>query len=90
MEFPLNGALWADHRAVVDDMWPKETRPGAAATEQPHIGEWMGLPATGKYMDAWVALLYRLADDKIVEGSAIPDEPESHGISWARSGGLTC
>ena len=72
--FPGNDALWADHRAEVADIVAEGDKAWALlATSGRHIGEWMGLPATGKAWTNRVALFCRLADGKIVEWVVIPD-----------------
>ena len=71
---PGNDALWADHRAEVADIVSEGDKAWALlATSGRHIGEWMGLPATGKAWTNRVAVFCRVVNGKIVEWVVIPD-----------------
>ncbi len=71
---PMNDARWADHRIEVADIVAEGDKVWALlATSGRHIGEWMGLPATGKAWTNRVALFCQVANGKIVEWVVIPD-----------------
>jgi predicted ester cyclase len=71
---PWNDARWADHRIEVADSMAEGDKVWALlATSGRHIGEWLGLPATGKAWTNRVAMYSRVVNGKIVEWILIPD-----------------
>jgi ketosteroid isomerase-like protein len=76
--FPENDATTADHRVGIVDIMAEGDRVSALmATSGRHIGEWMGLPATGKAWTNQVAAFCRVADGKIVEWVAVIPDTEN-------------
>jgi ketosteroid isomerase-like protein len=69
---PGNDACWADHRIEVADIMAEGDRVSALlAASGRHIGEWMGLPATGRTWTNQIALFCRVESGKIVKWIAV-------------------
>ena len=69
---PGNDACWADHRVEVADIMAEGDRVSALlAASGRHIGEWMGLPATGRTWTNQIALFCRVESGKIVKWIAV-------------------
>ena len=71
----MNDARWADHRIeVADSMADGDKVWALLGTSGRHIGEWLGLPATGKTWTNRVAMYSRVVNGKIIELILIPDQ----------------
>ena len=72
---PVNDAIWADRRLDVTEMMAEgDWVWGRLAASGRHIGEWRGLPPTGKTATGAGIGFMRVAGGKIIEFSAIWDD----------------
>ncbi len=71
---PRNSTYWADQRLEITDMIAEGDKVWARLTHSGrHIGEYLGLPATGKTKTSSMVILCRVAAGKIAEHGAVGD-----------------
>ena len=74
IHIPRNSATWADERVEITDMLAEGDWVWAQmAHTARHVGEYRGIPATGKTKTAAGCMFFRVAAGKIVEHAALWD-----------------
>ena len=72
---PAQDAMWADRRLDITEMMAEDDLVWARLSSSGrHIGEWMGLPPTGKTSSSTGIGFMRVSGGKVVEFSAIWDD----------------
>jgi ketosteroid isomerase-like protein len=73
-QIPQNSTYWADDRLEIIDMIAEGDKVWAHVTHSTrHIGEYKGLPPTGKTQSHSLVLMCRVAEGKIVQHQVVSD-----------------
>jgi predicted ester cyclase len=72
---PIQDAIWTDRQLGITEMMAEGDRVWARLTSSGRqIGEWMGLPPTGKRSTGNAIWFMRVVGGKVVEFSAVLDD----------------